>query len=293
MINFIFLSSTDSAIDIEAEFQHDLKPRKKKRRKRTHLSLNQSRKKKKCHSGKVVKIRNVDTDNNDEKEVESTNIEIELIDSERNVQDNVNVHYINVQGSSVESEQNLCEANDNDTIQSEVEIAENYATKCIRDCKDRLIETVIENFDKEGLLVHFMAFMNMICTGQLSVMNIAVLLSMEVALLLSLASTTQMRYRNETALFWEVVLAVGGPRTLRLFSSDKHMGLVNTGDCKKSKYDPSKGNFNFAVPDEKILRKSRTGLPKEIPCGIIEDSIKLLDRDKGNSKSDFGFIMHA
>ena len=103
---------------------------------------------------------------------------------------------------------------------------------------------------------------------------------MEVALLLSLASTTQMRYRNETALFWEVVLAVGGPRTLRLFSSDKHMGLVNTGDCKKSKYEPSKGNFNFAVPDEKILRKSRTGLSKSVPCGIIEDSIKLLDRDK-------------
>ena len=76
--------------------------------------------------------------------------------------------------------------------------------------KINLIETVLENFDKEGLLVHFMAFMNMICTGQLSVMNIAVLLSMEVALLLSLASTTQMRYRNETALFgklyWQLVV---------------------------------------------------------------------------------------
>ena len=117
-----------------------------------------------------------------------------MIALEPNVEDNVNVHSVNFQGSSGETEQNLCKANLNDSIQSESEISENYASKCIRECKDRLIETVIENFDKEGLLVHFMAFMNMICTGQLSVMNIAVLLSMEVALLLSLARTTQMRY---------------------------------------------------------------------------------------------------
>ena len=280
MFHYSFISSTDSAIDVEAEFQHDLKPRKKRRRKRTHLSLNQSRKKKKTNTGKVVKIINVDTDDNEEKDIGTTNSQIELNELEPNLQENVNVHSVNFQESSVETEQNLCGANVNDSIQSEEEISENYVTKCIRECKDTLIQTVVENFDKEGLLVHFMAFMNMICTGQLSVMNIAVLLSMEVALLLSLASTTQMRYRNETALFWEVVLAVGGPRTLRLFSSDKHMGLVNTGECKKSKYEPSKGNFNFAVPDEKILRKSRTGLSKEIPCGIIHDSIKLLDRDK-------------
>ena len=28
------------------------------------------------------------------------------------------------------------------------------------------------------------------------------------------------------------------------------------------------------------MLKSKTGLPKVIPCGIIEESIKLLDKDK-------------
>ena len=41
-------SSTDSAIDIETEYIHNLKPKVKKRRKRkSNLALNQSRKKKK------------------------------------------------------------------------------------------------------------------------------------------------------------------------------------------------------------------------------------------------------
>ena len=81
-------------------------------------------------------------------------------------------------------------------------------------------------------------------------------------------------------MFWELVLSIGGPRLLRLFSSDKHFGQVNSGDCKKSKYPPSKGNYNFAVPDEHTLRKSKTHIPKDVPCGLIEDSFTLLDGNK-------------
>ena len=91
-------------------------------------------------------------------------------------------------------------------------------------CTNELIKPVLQNFDKEGLLIHFMAFMRIIANGQLSVANMTVLLCMEVGLLFSLPSTTQMRYREDTSLFWEVVLSVGDPRTLRLLSSDKHQG---------------------------------------------------------------------
>ena len=67
---------------------------------------------------------------------------------------------------------------------------------------------------------------------------------------------------------------------MHLFSSDKHFGQVNSRESAKSKYELAKGNFNFAVPDEKTLLKSKTGLPKVIPCGIIEESVKLLDKEK-------------
>ena len=139
---------------------------------------------------------------------------------------------------------------------------------------------MIKKFDQQGLLLHFMAFMEMISSGQLSVVNMAVLLAMEMAVLFTLTSTTQMCYRNDTSLFWETVLAVGGPRTLRLFSSDKHFSQVNLGEAAKSKYSPNTGSFNFAVPDEKTLRKSKTGLPAYIQCGIINECLDLLDKDK-------------
>ena len=155
-----------------------------------------------------------------------------------------------------------------------------YFQNCLDKCTNELIKPVLQNFDKEGLLIHFMAFMSMIANGQLSIANMAVLLCMEVGLLFSLASTTQMRYREDTSLFWEVVLSVGGPRTLRLFSSDKHQGKVNSRACERSKYNPHEGSFNFAVPDEKLLRKSKTGLPKCVKCGIIEESICLVDKGK-------------
>ena len=155
-----------------------------------------------------------------------------------------------------------------------------FVRDCIEKCKNIFLEDVIKNFDKEGLLLHFMAFMEMILSGQLLVVNMAVLLAMEMALIFTLTSTTQMRYRNDTSLFWETVLSVGGPRTLRLFSSDKHFGQVNSRELAKSKYEPQKGHFNFAVPDEKTLLKSKCGLPKRIPCGIIDESVSLLDKEK-------------
>ena len=69
-----------------------------------------------------------------------------------------------------------------------------FIWECINQCKNVFLEDVIKNFDKEGLLLHFMTFMfEMISSGQLSVVNMAVLLAMEMTLIFTLTSTMQMR----------------------------------------------------------------------------------------------------
>ena len=157
----------------------------------------------------------------------------------------------------------------------------NYVQRCIRDIPNSdLWKTVLRKCEEKGLTRHFMALMQHIASGQIPVTNMSFLLCLEVGLLHSLDNATQMRYRNDTSMFWELVLSIGGPRLLRLFSSDKHFGQVNSGECKKSKYPPSQGNYNFAVPDEQTLRKSKTEIPKDVPCGIIEESLFLLDANK-------------
>ena len=90
-------------------------------------------------------------------------------------------------------------SNEHHLNQAENNESENtYFQNCLDKRRNELIKPVLQNFDKEGLLIHFMAFMSMIANGQLSVANMAVLLCMELDLLFSLASTTQMRYREDT-----------------------------------------------------------------------------------------------
>ena len=156
-----------------------------------------------------------------------------------------------------------------------------FPDRCIDELKSsNILRKVVYKFNKEGLLSHFMAFMKLTSSGTLPVTNISTLLNMELSKLKSLQNSTQMRYREDTCLFWETVLSIGGPRLLRLFSSDKHFGQVNSGAVEKSKYNPLLGNNNFAVPDERILRKSKTFVDKEIPCGIIDEAVQLLQQNK-------------
>ena len=156
-----------------------------------------------------------------------------------------------------------------------------YVQACIRDLStSNLLVKVLRKCEQEGVTRHFMCLIEQIASGKLPVTNMAFLLSLEVGLLHSLKNSTQMRYRNDTALFWEIALSIGGPRLLRLFSSDKHFGMVNSGECQKSKYPPLKGSYNFAVPDKRTLRRSKTEIPKDVPCGIIDEAFLNLNNEK-------------
>ena len=265
----LYYSSSESDVDLEKDFKHDIKPRRKRRKRRRNLALNQSRKKRKYFNyGEQCKIIKEKCDRNED------------------INDTVVSHTLEIE---VNSEERVQLENDNNSLAIPVgnipAVGRNINQSFFANCLDRIhnrqfIQSIIEKFQREGLLVHFMAFLEMLSSGQLSVLNMSVLLAMEVALLFSLSTTTGMRYREDTATFWEVVLGVGGPRTLRLFSSDKHLGQVNSGESERGKFHPGKGNFNFAVPDERLLKRSKTGIPKNIKCGIIEESSLFIENGK-------------
>ena len=140
-----------------------------------------------------------------------------------------------------------------------------------------IINLLLIKMNEEQLLPHFMAFVNGITDGTISVSNIAILLALEYSYLMSLSNTTRMRYCDETCKFWELFQTVGGSRLMRLFSSDKHHRKVNSNVCLKSNYHPEMGNFNFAVPDKKILSRSKTHIPNRVPAGIISESLTMID----------------
>ena len=158
---------------------------------------------------------------------------------------------------------------------------DSYIDRCEQETvENNLIGQMLRKFQECDLLTHFMSCVHGICGGIVKPKNISILLAMEYCYLMSLSKTTAMRYREDSCKFWETALAVGGPKLMRLFSSDKHFGQVNNKKSCKLKYNPQKGNFNFAVPDDKILRKSKTNIPNYVECGIINEGIEMLDNNK-------------
>ena len=101
---------------------------------------------------------------------------------------------------------------------------DSYIERCEQDIlQNNLIGQMLRKFQECDLLSHFMAFVHGICGGIIKPKNISIRLAMEYCYLMSLSNTTSMRYREDTCKFWESALAVGGPKLMRLFSSDKHL----------------------------------------------------------------------
>ena len=155
-----------------------------------------------------------------------------------------------------------------------------YLQSCLRMNTSNLVQNAMHQFASQGMLHHFIAFLQGLSDENVQANNISIQLAMEYSLLQSLNNSTQMRYRHSTCQFWESVLAIRGPRLLRFFSSDKHFGQVNSGVSEKGKYKPISGSYNFAVPDECLLQKSTTDIPNKVKCGIIELCFTLFSTDK-------------
>lgn len=158
---------------------------------------------------------------------------------------------------------------------------ETYLEQCISEIKrDGFLHQLLTVFDQQELLPHFMSLLRNVHNGSLDPDNIAVLLCLERAFLQNQHSSTQMRYSDRSKQFWELMYRIGGGEVIRLMSGPKHFNKVNTEEVEKNKYIPSVGDFNFAVPDEKILAKSIFQLPKEVYPGVIESCLQLLSPDE-------------
>ena len=261
-----------------------MKRKKRSWRRRRNLGLNQSINKRKKISSEINIVQNVPvvkTSGHSCKHKDKSQRQLRL---ERRNNDKELVHQFQI----IQKPQEECIANlaqpDNDDTESASEGPEfndTYLMSAMQDLSSsNAVEEVCKRFDDQNMLPYFINFMKGVASGQIPVTNISVMLAMELSRMLVQPNTTQMRYMKATTLFWETVMAVGGPRILRLFSSDKHFGACNSGQSSKSKYNPQDGSFNFAVPDEKVLRKSRTLIPKQIECGIINESQSFFKANK-------------
>lgn len=286
------MDSSESEIDVLAPFENKLRVKRKWRRRKT-LSINQSKAnlQKVKHDKSVVDVNTLPpppkrrrVSRKRKKTVTNKSTKQHTFNYVHKGHENETVCHApngnpmnNDSASTIgySSEGNVSDAGPPEATPS------SFAGKAYNDIVNSdVLRKCIDAFRKEDVLIHFVTFLTLIASGQLSVTNIAVLCCLERALLQSMRTTTSMRYRQDTAKFWETVLAIGGGKLLRFFSSDKNFGQINSKLSAKNRYNPQSGDFNFAVPDERTLWKSKTFIPNIVPCGFIEESLPLFNKDK-------------
>ena len=143
-----------------------------------------------------------------------------------------------------------------------------------------MLKNLIDIMDDQDSLKDFVNLVKGLASKKINGRNIAVLCALDVGKYYALESTTQMRFRSECLEWWELSREIGGSKIIRLFQGGKHFHSVTGNTCDKGKYPPTSGEVNFIVPDEQILSKSTTGIPKKIKPGFIEESVQLLDSSK-------------
>ena len=130
-------SSTDSAVEVEAKFDHNLKKRKRKK-KRTNLSLNQSRKKKKKISyGQQVRIKKIPDEVDNLGGECSHSLQFSVSNQEKE---------LDLLAPAIQPSESSSETVDVDVesqISDEAELNP-FLQDCINKCKDIFLEDVIK-----------------------------------------------------------------------------------------------------------------------------------------------------
>lgn len=161
-------------------------------------------------------------------------------------------------------------------------IDSDYLEKCFKELKnEKLLRKLVKRLHDDSCLTDFMIMVRQLASGKFSPMNIVFLLCLETSKWHSLQTTTQMRFRKITKKFWTVVYRIARGIGIRLFSGPKNWGQVVAKISQKGLYNSKDSKINFAVPDERYLRKMDNKLGRIIPPGGIEDSFKII-QDKKN-----------
>ena len=156
-----------------------------------------------------------------------------------------------------------------------------FVESCAKEFRESdFLDKLFHKLQRVGLLNDFINFMRNLESGELPMDNIVFILMMDRVRFNNCPNTVGMRYGKKSKMFWTIVYRLCKESRLKFFSGSKNWGQVVNKECEKSKYSPDNAKINFAVPDEKVLRAYKSGLPKVIPPGKIDKCMEMLRNKK-------------
>ena len=158
---------------------------------------------------------------------------------------------------------------------------EKFLDSCAKEFRETdFLHKLFRKLQRVGLLNDFINFMRNLESGDLLLDNIVFILMMDRVRFNNCPNTVGMKYGKKSKMFWTIVYRLCKESGLKFFSGSKNWGQVVNKECEKSKYSPDNAKINFAVPDEKVLRAYKNGLPKVIPPGKIDKCMEMLQNKK-------------
>ena len=142
---------------------------------------------------------------------------------------------------------------------------------------DGTLQELCCKLESEGQLNDFSSLLANIANGKIPTENISWLLNLHLGKLMSLDSTTQMRWHKDIVDFFSIIYILFGASAINVLHSPMHFSDLVMENVEKGKFSPANAKINIPVPSINTLRNVSTGYPKEIPCGLVEHTLDIAE----------------
>lgn len=255
---------------MSAQFYGCIKPKKSFRKKRkTPLSLYRSRRQNLKRP--AVNIPNVSS-------VKAQRLEINADIVNPDYHDTSPVEHQFRVNVPPESHSELLDAN---SSQPQINVHFAHLTEYERNCAQIIqdaatIAKLVRHLNNYEMLQHFVNLYTSLAESGLSPLEIPILLCLERATFHTLKSTTNMTFHPVTKRFFAMGYRLFGNSFLEFCGGPKSYGQIIAQQSHRGQYDPRTAKVNFVVPHRRHLNYSEVQLHKEIPPGIIDHTLDLV-----------------
>ena len=123
----------------------------------------------------------------------------------------------------------------------------------------------------------FVKLFHALSSNKLKLTNISWKAALDMGYLSMCTLTTNIIYDKEWLEFCQVLYHVFGGGVMNTLCGHAHFSHVTSGKCVKRVFKPYEGEFNFPVPSVPTLKKIDIGYSLDIPVGIIQQSLDLVE----------------
>ena len=181
-------------------------------------------------------------------------------------------------GSQYDSNTSSVETEIVSPILSNAEALPDGIRQMIKDGTFNILCNILESYDQ---LEDFRNLLLSLAQGMIPPENICWLLNLHLGKLTSLSTTTEIRWHKDIVEFFSVVYLLFGASAINVLRGPMHFSELVMEKVAKGYFDPNTARINLPIPSVTTLRSLSTCYAKEVPVGIVEQTLDIAEGGSG------------